>query len=389
MQRDGTRAALGYILPITLAVLALTLAGIVSISAVSPADGQKQAIFLLFGIAAALAMQMTDYRNLLVTSPLLYALSLMPVMYTVVGRFVSVPFVRPINGHSAWILLGPISFEPTELTKICMLLLLAWTLRGENESRSLWVMVRSLLICAIGILIILQQPDVGTILTLIPPMLTMIYLAGVKKRHFMALMVVGVVVAPLLWLSGKCPRADCDLCPNVPVLNHLPQFVKHFQRQRIQAMISGDERVLQNKGYQQERGLEALGSGGISGKGMGNVPVGCRVPESHTDMVFCLVGEQFGLVGVGVVILSYLLLFGSGLAISNEHREQPGRLLAAGLVVLLAGQSMQNMAMVLRLVPVTGVTLPFVSYGGSSLVASCAAVGLLINVARNNRKVKF
>lgn len=391
MQRDGTRAALSFILPLTMAVLVLTAAGMVSIRAIADDEGlkqiraiagdegTKQAIFLLFGLAAALAVQMVNYRRLLALSPLLFALSLIPVLYTVAGRFAGVPLVRPINGAYAWILLGPISIQPAELTKIALVLVLAWTLRGDNSACSIWALTRSLLIAGLAMLFILGQPDLGTVLTLIPPTLVIVYVAGVHKRHLVALLAAGILLAPILWFSGT----------NVVLLNRLPQFVKQYQRARVEAMYTDDQRVLEDAGYQQQRAMEALGSGGLFGKGMGNVPAGRKVPEAHTDMVLALIGEQFGLLGVSIIMMSYGLLVGVGAAIASEHRDQTGKLLAVGLITLIGAQAALNMSVALRVMPVTGVTLPLVSYGGSSLVATFLALGLLVNVARNQRRLKF
>ena len=122
---------------------------------------------------------------------------------------------------------------------------------------------------------------------------------------------------------------------------------------------------------------------GSSRKGPGHVPFGRHVPESHDDMIFSLIGEQFGLIGSAAVIGSYLVLFGAGLAIASSTREPFGRLLAVGVVAMLACQTAINLMVCMRLMPVTGVTLPFVSYGGSSLLASYMAAGLLLNVGQH------
>src|SRR5437016_13812963 len=140
-------------------------------------------------------------------------------------------------------------------------------------------------------------------------------------------------------------------------------------------MFDSDPRMLQETGYQQQHALIALGSGGLSGKGMGNIPVGRNVPESHTDMVFALIGEQFGFFGSAVVLAAYLVLFTAGIEIAASTREPFGRLVAIGIVALLAGQTFLNVMVSVGLMPVTGVTLPFISYGGSSLVASFMSAG--------------
>jgi cell division protein FtsW (lipid II flippase) len=200
--------------------------------------------------------------------------------------------------------------------------------------------------------------------------------------HLLAIVGMGLAVAPVLWFSGQCTRESCEVCPSVPVLRHMPQFVKHYQRERVYAMSSNDPRVLQDAGYQQEHAVTAFGSGGWSGKGMGNIPVGQLVPEAHNDMIFSLVGEQFGFFGVAVVLGAYVTLFTAGIEIAASTREPFGKLVAVGVVTLLAGQAFLNIMVATKMFPVTGVTLPFVSYGGSSLLASYMAAGLLLNIGQ-------
>jgi cell division protein FtsW len=135
--------------------------------------------------------------------------------------------------------------------------------------------------------------------------------------------------------------------------------------------------------YQTERALTAIGSGGPTGKGIGNIVVGRYVPEAHNDMVFALIGEQFGFIGSLIVLAAYIVLFAAGIEIAAATREPFGRLVALGIIAIMAGQAFINLMVVLRLMPVTGITLPFVSYGGSSLLASFMAIGLLLNIGQN------
>jgi len=159
--------------------------------------------------------------------------------------------------------------------------------------------------------------------------------------------------------------------------------VKQYQRNRVYAMFSQDPAVLQRTGFQQEHALIAMGSGGITGKGPGIIPVGQRVTEAHNDMIFALVGEQFGFIGSAAVLGAYLVLFAAGIEIAAATREPFGRLIALGIVSILAGQTFLNLMVTTRLMPVTGITLPFVSYGGSSLLASFIAAGLLLNIGQH------
>src|SRR5205807_653611 len=177
---------------------------------------------------------------------------------------------------------------------------------------------------------------------------------------------------PIVWFAGT----------NVPIFRHVPAVLKPYQRDRVKSLFSRDPTQAQGLDFQQRQALTAFGSGGVTGKGMGAIPVGAHVPEAHNDMIFALIGEQFGLVGVAVVLAAYLVLFAAGVEIAASTREPFGRLLAVGIVSILAGQVFINLMVALRLFPVTGITLPFVSYGGSSLLASFIAVGLLLNIGQ-------
>jgi cell division protein FtsW (lipid II flippase) len=187
-------------------------------------------------------------------------------------------------------------------------------------------------------------------------------------------------MAPIAWLAG--PAEQTGMGRDLPVLRHLPALVKKYQRDRVYAMFWDDPK-LQEARFQSDRAITAFGSGGLSGKGPMNIPVGRGVPLAHNDMIFALIGEQFGFIGAGIVLGAYLVLFMAGIEIAAATREPFGRLLAVGVVAMLAGQTLLNLMVAVRLMPVTGITLPFVSYGGSSMLASLVAVGLLLNVGQN------
>ena len=129
--------------------------------------------------------------------------------------------------------------------------------------------------------------------------------------------------------------------------------------------------------------MTAFGSGGFAGKGFGNIPLGQMVPEAHNDMIFSLIGEQFGFLGAAAVLVAYIVLFAAGIEIASNNRDPFGRLVAIGIIAMFAGQAFINIMVTIRLMPVTGITLPFVSYGGTSLLASYMAAGFLLNVGQN------
>jgi cell division protein FtsW (lipid II flippase) len=201
----------------------------------------------------------------------------------------------------------------------------------------------------------------------------MLFVAGAKIRHLLAIIGMGLALVPIAWFAGS----------GVPVLGRLPELIKPYQRDRVYAMFSRDPAVMEKSGFQQKQALTAFGSGGLTGRGALNIPVGRTVPEAHNDMILALIGEQFGFVGSIALLGSYLVLFAAGVEISSATREPFGRLLAIGIISMLAGQTFLNVMVALKLMPVTGITLPFVSYGGSSLLASFISAGFLLNIGQN------
>jgi cell division protein FtsW (lipid II flippase) len=385
--------------PVLAAVAVLATLGVVSVWADSPADGRKQLVFLGVGVACMLAFQAVNYQIIGRFAWGFYALALALVMYTVLGAAIGgvtpIPFVRRVNGAYAWIHLGGFSLQPAELMKIAFIMVLARYLRFRSNYRTLLGLLPPFALAIVPLALILKQPDLGTALTFVPVLFVMLFVAGAKLWHLAAVVGMGLCIVPVLWLAGEHEVTGasgevvgvCTSCPDVPVLRVLPQFVKHYQRERVRAMFDANPRMLRETGLQQHKALIAFGSGGVGGKGFGNIPAGRRVPEAHNDMVFALVGEQFGFFGAAVVLGAYIVLFAAGLEIASSTREPFGKLVAPGVVALLAGQTFLNIMVAMKLMPVTGVTLPFVSYGGSSLLASFMAVGLLLNIGQNRPMV--
>jgi len=381
--------------PVLCAVAALATLGILSVWVDRKADGTseglKQLVYVLIGIVAMLAFQWIDYRKIGRFSWPLFLLAIALILYTLIGQVITVPGVKDVKGAYNWINFGKASLQPAELAKIGFVLVLARYLRFRSNYRTLLGLVPPFAICLVPVAMILKQPDLGTALIFIPTLFIMLFIAGAKLSHLLGVVGMALAAFPLLWFSGQHRVVDrdtgvatvCRSCPNVPGLNRLPMFVKHYQRQRVYAMFRDDNATLASTGMQQHTALIALGSGGITGKGAGNVPIGRKVPEAHNDMVFALIGEQFGFFGSLAVIVAYVVLFVAGIEICANTREPFGRLIAIGVVAMFASQALLNLMVATRLMPVTGVTLPLVSYGGSSLLASFMAVGLLLNVGQN------
>ncbi|WP_428937051.1 FtsW/RodA/SpoVE family cell cycle protein [Fontivita pretiosa] len=363
--------------PVLVAVAVLSTIGIISIWADTRLDPnpewRKQVAFLVVAIVCMAVFQAVNYQKIGRYSWAFYIFSLLLIGYTLLGSVVRVPGVWKVNGAYAWINFGPASLQPAELTKIAFVMVLARYLRFRSNYRTLVGLLPPFALALIPIAMILKQPDMGTALIFIPALFAMLFVAGAKIRHLLAVVGMGLAVAPLIWFSGT----------DLPVFRHMPELVRTYQRERVYAMFHSDPATLQRKGFQQHHALTAFGSGGFSGKGVGNIPVGQRVPEGHNDMIFALIGEQFGFFGSAAVLLAYIVLFAAGIEIAAATREPFGKLLAIGVVSLLAGQTFLNLMVATKLMPVTGVTLPFISYGGSSLLASYMAAGLLLNIGQN------
>ena len=391
MRRFWTQLAIGTNWPVLAAVLFLSCLGSVSIWAYSAStpdllhrgEGAKQLLYLAVAGGCLFAFQAVDYRVIGRWVWPFYVISLALVVYTLLGGMAEghghpLPFVHGTKGVYCWINLGPISLEPSELAKVAFVLVLARYLRYRSNYRTLGGLMVPFGLALLPVVLILKQPDLGVAALFVPTLLVMLFVAGAKVKHMATIIGLGLAFVPVFWLSGQ---------PGVPVMRHLPSLMKEYQRGRVRAMLVRDPSANLRSGYQQQQALIALGSGGWTGKGIGHIPVGRLVPEAQNDMVFSLVGEQLGLAGAFLVLFAYGALFVSGVEIAAANKEPFGRLVAVGIVAILATQTGINLMVCLRMMPVTGVTLPFVSYGGSSLLASYMAAGLLLNVGQSRPMV--
>jgi len=359
--------------PALAAIAVLTAIGLISIWADPRADVSKQLKFLGVAVAGMAVIQALNYQLLGRLAWAFYIFSLLLILYTVVGGMVSLPGVRRTNGATAWIYFGTTSFQPAELMKLAFIMVMARYLRFRSNYRTIHGLIPPFALAAVPLLLILKQPDLGTALVFIPILFAMLFVAGAKLRHLLPIILTAVILAPVVWLSGT----------DVPFFRHFPAIIKGYQRERVKALISSDPQTLRGTGYQGHQAAIALGSGGFAGKGFGHIPVGQGVPEAHNDMIFSLIGEQFGFIGTAAVLVAYVVLFSSGIEIAANNRDPFGRLVAVGIIVMFAGQTFINVMVTLRLMPVTGITLPFVSYGGTSLLASYMSAGLLLNIGQH------
>jgi len=352
-----------------IAALVLSVVGVEVISTTDTPRAARQAVFLVVAILTGTVMAILPERWLrraawpaLIASILLLLFVLLP----------GVPewLVRPRNGSRRWINLGITDFQPSELAKIAWVLVMAAWLRMDDAHRSLPGLLVPFGITAIPLVLVLVEPDLGSSLLFVPALLAMVLAAGARKRHLAALVLIGAVAAPLAY----------------------PMLRPH-QRERIDALIAqikGDDRYTRDIGFQADRAMTLAGAGGVWGAGEERaraLVVHNGLPEEHNDMVFAVVACRWGLMGGLAVCGAVLLLTAGGLATAASSRDPFGRLVVVGIVSMIAAQAIVNVGMTVGVLPITGMTLPFVSYGGSSLVASWMMIGLVVGVGLRKPRI--
>jgi rod shape determining protein RodA len=312
----------------------------------------RQLAWVGIGAVALLIVASIDYRRLVRVAPLLYLAGL--------GMLVGVfALGRTVSGARRWIVLGPASIQPSEVFKICLVLVVVWLLTsrwGLPFGRvSLALLV---LLFAAPFLLIVKQPDLGTALVLVPMLAILLVGAGVGLRLLGGLVLAGLGALPLGWL-----------------------VMKDYQRERILVYLDPFRDPL-GSAYNVIQAKIAIGSGQLLGKGVAGATQSrlAFLPERHTDFIFAVFAEMWGFVGCLVLLVCYVLLLLRGFDIAAAARDPVGRLVALGATALLASQVLINVGMVTGLLPVVGIPLPLMSYGGSSMLVSLTALGLLLSV---------
>jgi cell division protein FtsW (lipid II flippase) len=314
---------------------------------------ERQLLWTPLCFAAMFAATLPNYRVLIRWSYAAFALSL--VLLVVVYWFPAV------NGARRWIRLGPVGFQPSEFAKLAFVLGLARYLMYRDSFRNLPGLVAPLLLALVPIVLVLREPDLGTALVFLPVLFVMLFAAGARRRHLAVLVVLAVAVLPLLWSQ-----------------------MSREQKSRVTALAeqTGPGVRPTADGYHLHQAKQVLSLGGWCGSsrdidGLTSAP---PLPEPHTDSIAIVLGERFGLAGWCALLGAFWVLAVRGFAIAEATREPYGRLVAIGLVALLSTQVLINTGMLVGLLPITGLALPLLSYGGSSLLANLLALGLLLNV---------
>jgi cell division protein FtsW len=312
---------------------------------------KKQGIYALIGVGLMMTASRFDYRRLRLLAP--------PLVLTALGGCLAVLVIGSrINGARRWIEFGPVTFQPSELAKLALAVWAAAYLSKRPAPRTLKELWRPIgLLLGVFCLLILAEPDLGTAISLVVILLAVLLISGTPVPTLAA----GTGIAATLGLVAI--------------------WFEPYRRARIFSFID-PWKDPQGAGFQTVQALISLGSGGFLGAGLGHGVAKINyLPEAHTDMIFAVIGEELGLLGVTAVIAAYATFAYAGLRVALECKDPFGKRLAAGIVGLVCGQAVINLAAVLGLAPLTGIPLPFISYGGSSLVVALLGVGILLNIA--------
>lgn len=417
--------------PIILAMIAVMVFGILAVRISEQADprlaGQstKQVKYALIALTAFVAATIVPYPRVGRVAYALFALTLL--------LLVLVLYTRPINNSHRWIQLGPIRAQPSEIAKLSYIVMLGWYLRFGDHYRRLRGLIVPFVLAFIPMGLILYEPDLGTSLLFLPTLYFMLFMAGAKLRHLLLIVALGMIVVlfpvshrvdeatlaaqserftptslgPLRFYRVRDPL-DLSRPPKVPiaycrlqlgegtVYDIQPLFMRVLpdrQAGRIEGwMRQDDERVAMTEGFQLRWSLITLSTGRWTGQprtAASDSPnpdilhlALNQLPEDHTDFIFSVIGGRWGFIGCLVVLGLYAVIFVFGIEIATITYDPFGRLLAVGVLGLLLSQIFINLGMAMGLMPITGMTLPLVSYGGTSLVVNCAALGLLVNVGQ-------
>jgi rod shape determining protein RodA len=418
--------------PIALAMITLIAIGITAIWTVECADDSiagcttKQVGYALAGVLAFFVATAFDYRKLGPASYAFFAFTLI--------LLIAVLFQPEIKGGRRWIPLipGVFQFQPSELAKITFVVALAWYLRYRNSYRRLAGLIIPFAITLVPLELIRREPDLGTSMLLLPTLMVMLMIAGARWRHLLVVLGLGLAVVFLpvpqkvdpqqfarqfdkydAWQLGPFTRyrprefrrddgsIDWTRRAAMPVSYCRCQIgdgtvfdlqplslavIPEYQRGRIEGWLRReDPRIRAGKGFQQYNSMLMLGAGQVAGQhdrqAMNEYLR--MLPEDHNDFIFSVVGARWGFGGSLAVLVLYAIICLFGVDVATSTDDPFGRLLSLGVVALLAAQVFINVAMTMGLMPITGMTLPLVSYGGSSLLVNCLALGLLVNVGRH------
>lgn len=325
----------------------------------------KQCIWLGISLVIGIIVMLIDYETLVKLSPILYGIFIV--------LLIAVFFTTPVNGARSWFNIGFFSLQPGEFDKIVVILFLAYVItkiqaRDKKEINKPLKLLLVLVILAVPVLLIIKQPDYGTAAAFIAALIFMLITAGIDKKYILSAIILVVVAIPLMYNFI------------------LPEHAK----QRIDIFLN-PESDPRGAGYNIIQSKLAIGAGGLTGMGLlkGNqTQLGFLYPKT-TDFIYAVIGEEMGFIVAGTVIILYVVLITKCLYVAKTAKDETGSLIASGITGIFVFHMIENIGMVMGLLPITGVPLPFISYGGSSLITNFICIAILLNISSKRQKTIF
>ena len=358
-----------YKFNLIISVVALTILGILVIGSAQKSVQNKQIIGLVLGLIVMVIVSLIDYVWVLNLYWMIYAINIVMLVITLI-------FGTEVNGAKRWINLYFTNFQPSELTKILMVLFFAkFLMNHEEDLNSFRTIITAVLLFAPTALLIVMQPDLSTTISIVLVFCVMMYIAGLSYK-FIGTMLAILIPTAVIFIS-------IAVQPNQP-------FLKDYQQERILAWLE-PEKYASDQAFQQNNSMMAIGSGQLTGKGLNNntttsVKNRNYIPEPQTDFIFAIVGEELGFVGCCIVIGLLLLIVIQCILIGIKAQDMAGRIICCGIAAQIAVQSFVNISVATGIFPNTGIPLPFVSYGLTSLVSMFMGIGFVLNVGLQPKK---
>lgn len=326
---------------------------------------KKQIIWFIVSIIMMVIVMLINYETLVKLSPIFYGIFII--------LLIAVMFTKPINGATSWFNIGSFSFQPSEFAKIAVILFLAFIIskiqerymEDINKPTRLLIIFAAL---ALPLLLIIKQPDYGTAMAFCVALFMMLFTAGIDKKYIIGALII--------------------ICISVPILYNfiLPEHAK----KRIDIFLN-PESDPRGSGYNIIQSKLAIGAGGLTGMGLlkGNqTQLGYLYPKT-TDFIYSVIGEEMGFIIAGSIIVLYTFLVTKALYVAKTAKDSTGSLIASGIAGIFLFHMAENIGMVMGLLPITGVPLLFVSYGGSSMITSYMLIGILLNISSKRQKTIF
>lgn len=355
--------------PLLVATLLLTIAGVMVLYATTvkatgvstDVDARNQLIFAILGVLGLAVVTVIDYRLWMRLTGIAYAASIILLLVVDIAG-------QTALGATRWINLGFFQFQPSELVKIVLVLVLA-KLLSQNYDRleQPKYLIQSILLTALPVGLVLVQPDLGTALVLLAIWFMMILVSPVPKGYVLALIVAGLLF--------------------VPIGLH---FLQPYQRDRLTTFINPAADPL-GRGFNVVQASIAVGSGQMYGRGLaaGSQSQLNFLPSQHTDFIFAVLAEKLGFVGAVLILALFTLLIARMIIIAYRSRDRFGMFIGVGVATMFLFHVLVNVGMNMGIMPVTGIPLPFISYGGTSLIVALAAIGLVQSIAVRHKKISF